>query len=219
MTTLTYWLKTYWYAPLIIVIGGFFFWQQAQGSSASQPLSESARSSGSSQVMMSRSSGSASSRSRPSQGFVHLKGAVLRPGIYPVRENTRWDEVVKAAGGLTANADMQQVNLAKIASDQESLHVPEKGETVAAPAATATSGVASTGEAKTQAGSGGAVDLNKADATQLQTISGIGPKKAADIINYRDSRGGFKEIAELKEVPGIGDKTFETLAPQFTLGP
>lgn len=219
MTTLTYWLKTYWYAPLIIVIGGFFFWQQAQGSSASQPLSESARSSGSSQVMMSRSSGSASSRSRPSQGFVHLKGAVLRPGIYPVRENTRWDEVVKAAGGLTANADMQQVNLAKIASDQESLHVPEKGETVSAPAATATSGVASTSEAKTQAGSGGAVDLNKADATQLQTISGIGPKKAADIINYRDSRGGFKEIAELKEVPGIGDKTFETLAPQFTLGP
>ena len=220
MTTLTYWLKTYWYAPLIIVIGGFFFWQQAQGSSANQPLSESGRASGSSQVMMSRSSGSASSRSRPSQGFVHLKGAVLRPGIYPVRENTRWDEVVKAAGGLTANADMQQVNLAKIASDQESLHVPEKGETVAAPATTATSGVASSGEAKAQAaGGGGAVDLNKADATQLQTISGIGPKKAADIINYRDSHGGFKEIAELKEVPGIGDKTFETLAPQFTLGP
>ncbi|WP_432806142.1 ComEA family DNA-binding protein [Lacticaseibacillus casei] len=53
----------------------------------------------------------------------------------------------------------------------------------------------------------------------MQTISGIGPKKAADIINYRDSHGGFKEIAELKEVPGIGDKTFETLAPQFTLGP
>ncbi|HAJ55828.1 MAG TPA: transporter, partial [Lactobacillus sp.] len=184
--------------------------QQAQGSSANQPLSESGRASGSSQVMMSRSSGSASSRSRPSQGFVHLKGAVLRPGIYPVRENTRWEEVVKAAGGLTANADMQQVNLAKIASDQESLHVPEKGETVAAPAATATSGVASSGEAKTQASSGGVVDLNKADATQLQTISGIGPKKAADIINYRDSHGGFKEIAELKEVPGIGDKTFET---------
>ncbi|KLI76390.1 transporter [Lacticaseibacillus zeae] len=219
MTTLTYWLKTYWYAPLIIVIGGFFFWQQAQGSSASQPLSENVRASGSSQVMMSRSSGSASSRSRPAQGFVHLKGAVLRPGIYPVRENTRWDEVVKAAGGLTANADMQQVNLAKIASDQESLHVPEKGETVAAPATTATSGVASSGESKAQAGSGGAIDLNKADATQLQTISGIGPKKAADIINYRDSHGGFKEIAELKEVPGIGDKTFETLAPQFTLGP
>ncbi|MDE3315068.1 transporter [Lacticaseibacillus casei] len=219
MTTLTYWLKTYWYAPLIIVIGGFFFWQQAQGSSASQPLSENVRASGSSQVMMSGSSGSASSRSRPAQGFVHLKGAVLRPGIYPVRENTRWDEVVKAAGGLTANADMQQVNLAKIASDQESLHVPEKGETVAAPATTATSGVASSGESKAQAGSGGAIDLNKADATQLQTISGIGPKKAADIINYRDSHGGFKEIAELKEVPGIGDKTFETLAPQFTLGP
>ncbi|QVI35797.1 transporter [Lacticaseibacillus chiayiensis] len=219
MTTLTYWLKTYWYAPLIIIIGGFFFWQQAQGSSASQPMAENVRASGSSQVMMSRSSGSASSRSRPSQGFVHLKGAVLRPGIYPVRENTRWDEVIKAAGGLTANADMQQINLAKIASDQESLHVPEKGETVAAPAATATSSVASTGDAKTKGGSGGAVDLNKADATQLQTISGIGPKKAADIINYRDSHGGFKEIAELKEVPGIGDKTFETLAPQFTLGP
>ena len=44
-------------------------------------------------------------------------------------------------------------------------------------------------------------------------------KKAADIISYRDSHGGFKDVAELKEVHGIGDKTFETLAPQLTVGP
>ena len=71
---------------------------------------------------------------RPSHGFVHLKGAIQHPGIYPVKENTRWDEVVKAAGGLTAAADIQQVNLAKIASDQESLYVPAKGETSTATA-------------------------------------------------------------------------------------
>ncbi|EPC44758.1 ComE operon protein 1, partial [Lacticaseibacillus paracasei subsp. paracasei Lpp229] len=40
-----------------------------------------------------------------------------------------------------------------------------------------------------------------------------------DIISYRDSHGGFKDVAELKEVHGIGDKTFETLAPQLTVGP
>lgn len=67
--------------------------------------------------------------------------------------------------------------------------------------------------------SGAVVDLNKADVAQLTTISGIGPKKAADIISYRDSHGGFKDINELKEVHGIGDKTFETLAPQLTVGP
>ena len=173
MATLTYWLKTYWYAPLIILIGGFFFWQQAKAGSANQPLSVSVNSHSSSHMAASRSSRatSMSGSHRPSHGFVHLKGAIQHPGIYPVKENTRWDEVVKAAGGLTAAADIQQVN------------------------------------------------LNKADVAQLTTISGIGPKKAADIISYRDSHGGFKDINELKEVHGIGDKTFETLAPQLTVGP
>lgn len=221
MTALTYWLKTYWYAPLIILIGGFFFWQQAKAGSANQPLSVSVNSHSSSHMAASRSSKatSMSGSHRPSHGFVHLKGAIQHPGIYPVKENTRWDEVVKAAGGLTAAADMQQVNLAKIASDQESLYVPEKGETSTATAPTTTAGGTSATGKPTQTASGAVVDLNKADVAQLTTISGIGPKKAADIISYRDSHGGFKDINELKEVHGIGDKTFETLAPQLTVGP
>ena len=110
MATLTYWLKTYWYAPLIILIGGFFFWQQAKAGSANQPLSVSVNSHSSSHMAASRSSRatSMSGSHRPSHGFVHLKGAIQHPGIYPVKENTRWDEVVKAAGGLTAAADIQQ---------------------------------------------------------------------------------------------------------------
>ncbi|EPC74581.1 ComE operon protein 1, partial [Lacticaseibacillus paracasei subsp. paracasei Lpp71] len=57
------------------------------------------------------------------------------------------------------------------------------------------------------------------DVSQLQTIKRHRSEKAADIISYRDSHGGFKDVAELKEVHGIGDKTFETLAPQLTVGP
>ena len=196
MTTLMFWLKTYWYVPLVVLVGGFFFWQQTKAAPAQSQLAVSVHTTRSHASNVGQSTTIASSRqtrsstSRPTRGFVHIKGAVQKPGLYPVRADTRWDAVVKAAGGLTDKADISQVNLAGTA-----------GQTNAA------------------AGSRAVVNLNTADVSQLQTISGIGPKKAADIISYRDSHGGFKDVAELKEVHGIGDKTFETLAPQLTVGP
>jgi competence protein ComEA len=63
------------------------------------------------------------------------------------------------------------------------------------------------------------VNLNTATEAELQTLSGVGPKKAADIIAYRDANGGFKSVEELKEVSGIGDKTYERLSPLVTVGP
>jgi len=62
------------------------------------------------------------------------------------------------------------------------------------------------------------VNINTADATELDKLPGIGPVKAADIIAYRDSNGGFQSIEELKEVKGIGDKTFENLKDLVTVG-
>ncbi len=128
MTTLMFWLKTYWYVPLVVLVGGFFFWQQTKAAPAQSQLAVSVHTTRShasnvhgQSTTIASSRQTRSSTSRPTRGFVHIKGAVQKPGLYPVRADTRWDAVVKAAGGLTDKADISQVNLAKLAVDQESL--------------------------------------------------------------------------------------------------
>ena len=62
------------------------------------------------------------------------------------------------------------------------------------------------------------ININTADATELDTLPGIGPARAADIIDYRQSHGGFKSIEEIKNISGIGDKTFENMKDSITVG-
>lgn len=216
MTTVKEWLREYWYLGLVVAaVGLFFLWQARQP--APVPVEEAMVSSVSSQSSASTASSMAASTSAPpKKGYVHIKGAVTKPGVYPVMATTRWVDVVAQAGGLAANADVSQVNLAQLAVDQESLYIPKAGEEVPA-AITPASG--STAAAATGSTAGTLVNLNTATETELQTLSGVGPKKAADIIAYRDQNGGFKTVEDLKNVSGIGDKTFERLAPSVTVGP
>lgn len=65
---------------------------------------------------------------------------------------------------------------------------------------------------------GNKININTADATELDKIPGIGPARAADIITYRESHGGFKSIEEIKNIKGIGDKTFESMKDLITVG-
>ncbi len=62
-----------------------------------------------------------------------------------------------------------------------------------------------------------AVNINRANAAQLQTIPGIGPKKAEDIIEYRKKNGAFKKTDELMNIKGIGAKTFEKMKKDVTV--
>jgi len=64
----------------------------------------------------------------------------------------------------------------------------------------------------------GLININTADAADLDKLPGIGPARAADIINYRESKGGFKTIEEMKNIKGIGDKTFESMKDLITAG-
>jgi competence protein ComEA len=160
------------------------------------------------------------SSSVPSSGYVYIAGAVKHPGLYHVKETTRWADVVQAAGGLTKDADPGAVNLAKIARDQENLAVPVKGE--GASGATSSNDGGAAGSSTAAAGvtsSIAAINLNTATVTDLQTISGVGPKRAQDIIDYRDQHGGFKSVEELKDISGIGDKIFADIQPNVTVGP
>ncbi|WP_225047333.1 helix-hairpin-helix domain-containing protein [Lacticaseibacillus kribbianus] len=223
------WARDYWYVPLLVVAGLAFWWWQSRApvvpadSGAAESSSAVAGAGSGTATTAGAAGGSAAgavsgavSESSAKPGYVYLTGEVVHPGLYPITGTTRWDAVVKAAGGLTAKADVTQVNLAKVAVDEESLHIPAIGE--APPPATAAAGAAGSAAGSASAESA-LVNLNTATEAELETLSGIGPKKAADIIAYREENGGFKQIEDLKNVSGIGDKTFAALASSITVGP
>lgn len=137
---------------------------------------------------------------------VDVKGAVNKPSIYTVSNDLRVNDIIRLAGGFTDKADQKSINLAAKIKDEEVIYVATMEEN-AIPAAnnTMNSGPNSTANTSNQ------VNINTADATELQTLSGIGPKKAQDIIDYRVQNGSFKSIEDLKKVSGFGDKTFEKL--------
>jgi competence protein ComEA len=132
------------------------------------------------------------------QLVVDVAGAVRRPGLYHLREGTRIADAVAEAGGATAKADLDLVNLAAPLAD---------GEQVVVPQITAMGGVS--GAAAVSPPAAGAspespLDLNTATAEQLDALPGIGPATAQKIIDYRQAHGPFHSVDELDGVSGIG---------------
>lgn len=143
------------------------------------------------------------------QVTVDVKGAVTKPGVYTLKTSSRVTDAIKAAGGMTEDADAKSVNLAASLSDEEVIYVASKDENVSV-VGQSDSGAASEKAGKTSQ-KDGKINLNTATSEQLQTISGIGAKRAEDIIAYRESHGGFQSVDDLKNVSGIGDKTLEKI--------
>ncbi len=144
--------------------------------------------------------GAASSPARPDAGadlYVHVAGAVHRPGLMRVPERARVATALERAGGPTRRADLTLVNLAARLQDGQQIVVPERG----APGAVGAGAVA----APTP------VHLSTATVEQLDAIDGIGPTLAERIIEFRDEKGGFRSLDELSQVDGIGEKRLATL--------
>ena len=137
--------------------------------------------------------------------IVDVKGAVERPNVYSLQEGQRLIDAVTAAGGYTAEADSRLLNHAQLLVDEEVIYVPLVGEEP--PVFEQPSS-----EAATNDGAGSVVNINTADESELMTLTGIGPAKAAAIVSYRTEQGYFQKIEDLMNVSGIGEKTFETLA-------
>ncbi|HEM4066515.1 TPA: helix-hairpin-helix domain-containing protein [Streptococcus suis] len=148
----------------------------------------------------------------PSQLVVDVKGAVAKPGLYTLEAEARVNDAVDAAGGLTSQADPKSINLAQKLSDEAVVYVASKDENISVVASTTTSSAMSPEEKSTSL-----VNLNTATEADLQTISGIGAKRATDIIAYREANGGFKSVDDLNNVSGIGDKTMESIRPYVTV--
>ena len=133
--------------------------------------------------------------------FVDIKGAVKKPGVYQMKVGDRVKDALDAAGGLTAEADSQKVNLAQRVEDQMVIVVPKVGEEAEAIPA----GVTSKETSKE-----GKVNINTATVEELKTLKGVGEKKAEAIIEYRKKNGSFKTKEDLMKVRGIGKKLFES---------
>lgn len=146
-----------------------------------------------------------------SQLVVDVKGAVEKPGLYTLEVGSRVNDAVEVAGGLTSQADPKSVNLAQKLSDEAVVYVASKDEHISVVTSTTASSAIS------QKGNENKVNLNTATEADLQTISGIGAKRAADIIAYREANGGFKSVDDLNNVSGIGDKTMESIRPYVTV--
>jgi len=144
--------------------------------------------------------------------LIDVKGAVTIPGVYEATTGERVIDVINKAGGLLDSADKNNINFAMKVADEMVLYIPVIGEQTQV----MSGGVA--GESQ-QANSTAdeKVNLNSASETDLQTLPGIGPSKALAIIEYRDTNGSFKTIEDLKEISGIGEKTFEKLKDHITV--
>lgn len=129
-------------------------------------------------------------------GFVHVSGAVEKPGVYPIDSDMRLFEVISLAGGFTEHADQDSVNLARTVTDGEQILVSQKG---------------SVANAK------GLVSLNRASVSELDQLPGIGPTLAARILDWREANQGFKNVDDLRKVGGIGDKLFAAVRKLVTL--
>lgn len=137
--------------------------------------------------------------------WVHVAGAVRRPGLYRVRADARAGEAVDAAGGLTRRADLRAVNLASTVRDGQQVIVPARGERAAAAPAPGP------GQAPGDP-AGAKLSLASATVEQLDALDGIGPTLAQRIVEWRDAHGGFRSVEQLREVEGIGAKRFESLS-------
>ena len=143
--------------------------------------------------------------------YVDIKGAVKVPGIYQLKNQQRIWDALALAGGVSEEADTVQVNYAQKVKDQMIIYVPKKGEAVAQSLETLQE------SAPAQQNQEEKINLNTATEAELQTISGIGAKKAQEIIRFRDEQGPFKTVEELKNVSGIGEKTVERLKDMLTV--
>ena len=139
---------------------------------------------------------------------VYLCGEVCKPGVYVLQAGSRLYQAVEEAGGLTANAQAEAVNLARILADSEQIYIPNISESI------------DQIENETQnviSSSDGLLNINQASESELMQLPGIGQVKAAAIVTYRNSNGPFSSIEEIKNVPGIKEAAFEKIKGMITV--
>ena len=181
---------------ILIVIGSFYsFWQKRS-------------------VIESTSSGEVLAKNtqvaeeKTIEIVVYISGAVNKPGVFKLSNHARAVDLVNLAGGLSMEADPSKINMAQQLKD--GMHI-----NVAAKAAVQGGGDALGNSSRVKIGS--KVNINTADKIELDTLPGVGPALAEQIMEYRQAKGSFNDLDELKKVPGIGPSKFEKMKDKVTI--
>ena len=163
--------------------------------------------------------------------YVDIKGEVKKPGVYKVTENTRVNDIITLAGGLTKNANTRSINLSKRVTDEMVIIVHSKSEiTDFSKTKEVEKSIIKNCNIESYSLVNGAcadntetpttsslISLNTATQEELMTLSGIGEKKALDIISYREQNNGFKTIEEIMNISGIGETLFAQIKDYITI--
>ena len=140
--------------------------------------------------------------------YVYVCGAVTQPGVYEMKEGSRVYEAVAMAGGITQEADDTCINMARIVTDGEQITILTQEEVLQMHT------ISGTG----QGSIGRMVNINTASVTELTQLSGIGEARALAIIAYREEKGAFQSIEQIKNVSGIKDALYEKIKDYITVG-
>ena len=149
-----------------------------------------------------------SERIAAGQIYVDVQGAVQKPGVVVLSEGARVFQAIEAAGGLASLSDTAPLNLAQQLYDGDKLYVPFVGETELAQES-GSAGLA--GSAGYASSGNGKININNATSEELQSLSGIGIVTAGKIIDYRAKNGKFTKPEDIKNVSGIGERTYENI--------
>jgi competence protein ComEA len=135
----------------------------------------------------------------PNNPTVYISGAVATPGVYTLKEGSRVDDAVKAAGGTLPGADMTNINLAVQLTDGQQINIPMVSDVSHVNV--------------------GRVNINTATVDDLDKLPGIGPTTAKAIVDYRLQHGSFQVIQDIQNVPGVGSATFALIQDLINVGP
>ena len=154
-----------------------------------------------------QTSGNNVATSNKNKILVEIKGDVKKPDVYEVDEGSIIRDLINIAGGLTEKANINKINRAEKLKNNQLIVIPNN-ESVISDTITNNS----SNDSKD-----GIININSASLSELQNINGIGEVKAQSIIDYREKSGGFKSIEDIKNVEGIGDKTFEKIKDKISI--
>ena len=160
---------------------------------------------------------------------VHIAGEVKNPGIIRTKEGARIADIIEKAGGITQKANINDINLAYIIEDGQKITIPSKEQEKQTESITTQNGdgiISKTPETTTGGNNSNIssnttnnqkININNADKEELQNLQGIGEATAEKIIEYRKQNGIFKQIEDIKSVPGIGEAKFENIKENISV--
>ena len=140
---------------------------------------------------------------------VEIKGEVMKPDVYTLSEGSIIKDLIEMAGGLTNEADISNINRAKEINNHDLIIIRNINDV--------NMEMEIENNEVNEESDDGKISINNSDISKLKEIPGVGEVKANSIILYREKNNGFKSIEELKNVDGIGEKTFEKIKDSIKL--